>query len=92
MAASPDRFFPATVLGGHLHVRGIPDWGPWDSSRFEWGDEEFVYMLLSKNLGDRKARTSEELEVIMNEPMNVSPTREVWMHESLQDEALPDLG
>jgi hypothetical protein len=23
----------------------------------------------------------------MNEPRNVAPTREVWMHESLEDEA-----
>ena len=60
--ASSDRFFPATILGGHLHVRGTPDWGPWDSSRFEWADEEFVDMILSKTTGDRKARTREELE------------------------------
>ena len=26
-----DRYFPATILGGHFHVRGIPDWGPWGS-------------------------------------------------------------
>ena len=82
-----DRFFPATILGGRLHVRGIPDWGPWDSSRFEWADEAFVDMLLSKNPGDRKARTREELDAIMQEPMKVAPTREVWMHESLVDEA-----
>jgi hypothetical protein len=25
---SSDRFFPATIMGGHLHVRGSPDWGP----------------------------------------------------------------
>jgi hypothetical protein len=28
-ADRPDRFFHATLLGGFLHVRGIPDWGPW---------------------------------------------------------------
>lgn len=63
-------FFAATILGGHL--RGIPDWGPWDSSRLEWGDEEFVGLLLTKNTGDRKARTSKELEAIMREPLNVA--------------------
>ena len=83
---SSDRYFPATILGGHLHVRGIPDWGPWDPARFEWGDEEFVDMLLSKNTGDRKARTREELEAVMKEPKR-APTREVWMHESLVDKA-----
>ena len=66
---------------------GSPDWGPWNPSRLEWGDEEFVDMLLSKDPVHRKARTREELEVIMKEPRNVAPTREVWMHESLQDEA-----
>ncbi len=85
--ASSERFFPATILGGYLQVRGIPNWGPWDPSRLEWGDEEFVAILLSKNPGDRKARTREELEAIMKEPRNVAPTREVWIHESLEDEA-----
>ena len=83
--ASSDRFFPATILGGHLHVRGIPDWGPWDPARFEWGDEEFVDFLLSKDPVHRKARTREELEAVMKEPKGV-PSREVWMHESLEDE------
>ena len=82
-----DRYFPATILGGRLHVRGIPDWEPWDPARFEWADEEFVDMLLSKNPGDRKARTREELEAIMKELLTMAPTREVWMHESLMDEA-----
>ncbi len=81
------RFFAATILGGHLHVRGIPDWGPWDLLQLEWGDEEFVDLLLSKNPGDRKARTREELEVIMKEPLTVAPTREFWLHERLVDEA-----
>jgi hypothetical protein len=40
--ASSDRYFPATIMGGHLHVRGIPDWGPWNPARLEWADEEFV--------------------------------------------------
>ena len=81
------RYFPATILGGHLHVRGIPDRGPWNPARLEWGNEEFVDMLLSKSPGDRKAWTREELDAIMKEPRNVAPTREVWMHESLVDEA-----
>ena len=44
-------------------------------------------MLLTKYTGDRKVRTREELEAIMKDQRRVSPTREVWMHESLQDEA-----
>ncbi len=84
--ASPDRYFPATIMGGHLHVRGIPDWGPWNPARLDWADEEFVDMLLSKDPGHRKARTREELEAVMTEPKRV-PSREVWMHKSLVDEA-----
>jgi hypothetical protein len=44
-------------------------------------------MILSKNSTDRKVRTCEELEAIMNEPLNVAPTRDVWMHESLENDA-----
>ena len=63
--ASSDRYFPATILGVHLHVRGIPDWGPWDPARFEWQNESFVDMILSPITGDRKIRTPEELEAVM---------------------------
>ncbi len=82
-----DRYFPATILGGRLHVRGLPDWGPWNPTRLEWDNEAFVDILLSTKQADRKVRTREELEAIMKEPRNVAPTREVWMHESLVDEA-----
>jgi hypothetical protein len=85
--ASSDRYFPATILGGRLHVRGLPDWGPWNLARLEWADEEFVNMFVGTDPIHRKARTREELEVVLNEPRGVSPTREVWIHESLVDEA-----
>jgi len=49
-------------------------------------DEAFVDILLSTRQADRKVRTREELEAVMKEPKR-APTREVWMHESLQDEA-----
>jgi len=42
-----DRYFPATILGGRLHVRGIPDWGPWDPARLEWEPEEYVEVILT---------------------------------------------
>ncbi len=84
--ASSDRYFPATILVGHLHVRGIPDRGPWNPARLEWDDEAFVDILLSTRQADRKVRTREELEAIMTEPKRV-PSREVWMHESLVDDA-----
>jgi hypothetical protein len=81
-----DRYFPATILGGRLHIRGLPDWGSWNPSRLEWDDEAFVDMLLSKDQADRKARTREDLEAVMKEPKR-APIREVWMHEILVDEA-----
>jgi hypothetical protein len=74
-------------MGGRLHVRGIPDWGPWNPSRLEWQNETFVDMILSEITGDRKTRTREELEAAMKEPMGPAPTRYVWLHESLVDEA-----
>ncbi len=85
--ASSDRYFPATILGGHLHVGGIPDRGPWDSGRLEWADEAFVDLLLEVRQADRKVRTREELEAVMGEPRGVAPTRYIWIHESLVDEA-----
>ena len=82
-----ERFFPATILGGHLHVRGIPDRGPWDPARLEWESESFVDMFVGVDPIHRKARTREELDAVMREPRGMSPTREVWIHETLVDEA-----
>ncbi len=73
-------------MGGHLHVRGLPDWGSWNPSRLEWDDEAFVELILGVRQADRKVRTREEVEAIMKEPKR-APTREIWMHESLVDEA-----
>ena len=41
-----DRFFPTTLLGGFLHVRGIPDWGPWNDPHIEYTHESFVDGIL----------------------------------------------
>jgi hypothetical protein len=82
----PTDSSPATILGGHLHIRGLPDRGPWNPSRLEWDDEAFVDILLSTRQADRKVRTREKLEAVMKESKK-APTREVWMHESLMDEA-----
>ncbi len=89
----PDRFFLATVLGGRLHVQGVPDWGPWDSSRLEYFTESYIETEsyidpgLVGAAGDRKVRTLEELDAAIEEPMRVAPTRNVWIHESLEDKA-----
>ena len=40
--AAGNRFFAATILGGRLHPSGIPEWGPWDSSRLEYFAESYI--------------------------------------------------
>jgi hypothetical protein len=44
-------------------------------------------MILSTITGDRKVRTPEELGAAMKEHRGAAPTWNVWMHESLVDEA-----
>lgn len=80
------RFFLATVMGGRLHPNGIPEWGPWDASRLHWWPEDRLDLILT-TAGERKVRTAEELEAAIKEPMTVAPTRDIWIHESLEDEA-----
>jgi hypothetical protein len=82
----PDRFFLATVLGGRLHPNGIPEWGPWEGSRLHWWPEDRLELILTTTR-ERKVRTAEELEAAIKEPMTVAPTRDIWIHESLEDEA-----
>jgi hypothetical protein len=87
LLASSHRYFPATILGGRLHIRALPAFGQWNPARLERADEEFVDMFVDTDPIHRKAGTREELEAVMKEPRGVSPTLEVWMHESLVDEA-----
>jgi hypothetical protein len=42
-ADRPDRFFPTTLPGGFLHVRGIPDWGPWNDGGIEYSNGTFPF-------------------------------------------------
>ena len=51
-----DRFFAATILGGCLHVDGIPEWGPWEASRLHWGPGDHVDLILPTT-GDWKVGT-----------------------------------
>jgi hypothetical protein len=87
MTADPDRFFHATLLGGFLHVRDIPDWGPWRVESIEYTQESFVDAILRPGTRDRKVRTPEELQATLAEPRGPAPSRTLWMHESLLDEA-----
>ncbi len=86
MTARTGRFFLATILGGCLHPNGIPEWGPWESSCLYWWPEDHLDLILSTTR-EQKVRTVEELEAAIKEPMRVAPTRAVWIHEDLEDEA-----
>jgi len=81
-ADRPDRLFPTTLLGGFLHIRGIPDWGPWNDGRIEYTDESFVDAILRPETGDRKVRTCEELQAPLAEPRSPAPSRTIWLHAS----------
>ena len=80
-----DRFFSASVLGGRLHVQSIPDWGPRNSNRIDRFPENQIVIV--PEVGDRMIPTREELEIIMREPRGATPTRNIWIHESLEDKA-----
>ena len=42
MWGASDRFFAATILGGRLHVDGVPERGPWEASRLHWWPEDHL--------------------------------------------------
>src|ERR1700730_17308245 len=58
---------------------------PWESSLLHWWPEDHLDFVLS-TIRERKVRTAAELEAAVKEPMNVSPTRNIWIHESMEDE------
>jgi hypothetical protein len=81
-----DRYFLATVMGGRLHPNGLFDGGTWDAARLHWWVEKDVDLILPTTR-ERKVRTAEELDAAITEPMTVAPTRDLWIHESLEGEA-----
>jgi hypothetical protein len=81
---TPDRFFPATILGGRFHVSTGE--GPWDSTLFDWWREDELDLILAKGVYGSKVCTLEELETALKTPIKVAPTRQVSVHESLEDD------
>ncbi len=79
-----NRFFSATIIAGRLHILGLSQGGPWDSSRLEWRDEPGLDTLVNPRAGDRKVWTREELEDIVR--ASTTPTRFLWIRESLVEE------
>ena len=80
-------FFPATIMGGRLHVTGVPEWGSWDSARLDWWPEDKLDLILAGGTYGEKIRTLEELDAAIKAPARVAPTRRVWVHEGLEDDA-----
>lgn len=81
------RYFPATVVGERLLVDGAPEGRPWDSGRLDWWREDQLDLILANGEYGAKVRTLEELEAALRAPMKVAPTRRVWIHELLEDDA-----
>lgn len=73
-----DRFFAATILGGRLLVPGIPQWGPWDPTRFEWATEREINPLLLTVAENGQIWTIEGLRAALREPPSTTPTRPVF--------------
>ena len=82
---SSHRFFSATIVAGRLHILGLPSTGPWDFARLEWRDEPEVGTLVNPRAGDRKITTREELQALVT--ASAVPSRFLWIHESLVEEA-----
>jgi hypothetical protein len=85
--ASPDRFFSATVIAGRLHILGLARGGPWTPGRLEWREESMLDLLVNRRAGDRKVTSREELETIVQAPAGAMPSRFLWIHEALVEEA-----
>lgn len=68
-------------------MSGIVEWQPWDSSRLDWWDEDKLDPILAGGAYGVKVRTAEELEAALKAPAGVAPTKQVWIHEALEDGA-----
>lgn len=74
-------------MRGRLHVTGTTEGRPWDSSRLDWWPEDELDLILAKGEYGEKVHTLEELEATLKTPMKVAPTRRVWIHENLVEDA-----
>ena len=66
---------------------GHPRLGPWNDGRIEYTDESFVDAILRPGTGDRKVHTPEELQAALAEHRGPAPSRMLWLHASLLEEA-----
>lgn len=80
------RFFSATAMAGRLHLLDISDFGPWDSSRIVFHDEQEVDLILTRMM-IRKVQTIEELDDALKASENTPGSASFHVHESLLDAA-----
>ena len=64
-----------------------PIGGPWNDGGVEYTHESFVDAILRPGTGDRKVRTPEELQTALAESRGPAPSRTLWLHVSLLEEA-----
>lgn len=61
MSSGPfDRFFPRYSHGQVPAPDGVPEWGPWDSSRPHWWPEDHVDLILPRDKGADQGRPREK--------------------------------
>jgi hypothetical protein len=79
---------PTIEVGGRRNVSSAlrvgRNWGPWNSNRIDRFPENQIVIV--PEVGDRMIRTREELQAIIREPTGATPTRNIWIYESLEDE------
>jgi len=63
----------------------FPSGDQWNSNRIDRFPENQIVIV--QEVGDWMIRTREELETIIREPTGVTPTRNIWVQENLEDEA-----
>lgn len=73
-------------MGGKLYVYGgSARQGTWNSQRLAYWREQDVERIFQPLAGDRKVRTTEELEDAIRASERGLPAIKVWIHESLED-------
>lgn len=82
------RFFSATAMTGRLHLLDISDFGPWDSSRIVFHDEQEVDLILTR-LIIRKVLTIEELDEALSASENRPGSASLFVYDSLLEAAKP---
>ncbi len=69
-----DGFFPATAMGGRLHLDG--------TAAYYY---ETVVDMLVERVGHSKVRTEAKLLAVVRESERGLPTIRVWVHECLEE-------